>query len=144
MRMWIDTEFNGFRGELISMAIVSEDGSEFYEYLGRCHGRLDPWVAANVLPVINKEGPVEIPELRQRLQAFLMQFDSVHLIADWPEDIAHFCRMLLTDKPGERIDTPPLTMEIVRYDAGSACPHNALSDARGMREHHLRLTSVCR
>lgn len=33
MRFFIDCEFNEFRGELISMALVAEDGREFYEVL---------------------------------------------------------------------------------------------------------------
>ena len=32
------------------------------------------------------------------------------------------------------VETPPLTFEIVRIDAGSAVPHNALWDARGLRD----------
>jgi len=30
MKMWIDTEFNEYRGELISLALVAEDGREWY------------------------------------------------------------------------------------------------------------------
>lgn len=141
MRLWIDTEFNGFRGELLSIALVAENGEEFYEILA-FPANIDPWVAEHVLPVMNCDG--EMPRVqklagrvRQELQQFLMRFDTIHLIADWPEDIAHFCRLLLTDKPGERINTPPLTMEIVRFDAGSDVPHNALEDARAMKRFDL-------
>jgi hypothetical protein len=63
----------------------------------------------------------------------------VHLVADWPEDIQHFCEALIT-APGLRIDTPPLTMEIRRdLDAVSALPHNALEDARAIMRKHLEL-----
>jgi hypothetical protein len=30
MKLWIDTEFNEYRGELISLALVAEDGREWY------------------------------------------------------------------------------------------------------------------
>ena len=30
MKLWIDTEFNEYRGALISMALVAEDGREWY------------------------------------------------------------------------------------------------------------------
>jgi hypothetical protein len=30
MQLWIDTEFNEYRGALISMALVAEDGREWY------------------------------------------------------------------------------------------------------------------
>ena len=33
MKLYIDCEFNGFKGHLMSMALVAEDGSEFYEVL---------------------------------------------------------------------------------------------------------------
>jgi hypothetical protein len=134
--MWIDTEFNEFRGELISMAIVTEDDQRFYEAVP-C-GSPGEWVAKNVIPVIHRT-PIHITQLRQRLFFFLSQFDSMHLVADWPEDIAHFCNTLICG-PGQRINTPTLTMEIRRdLDAMSAIPHNALADALAMREKHLEL-----
>jgi hypothetical protein len=141
MRMWIDTEFNGFGGQLLSIAIVAEDGSEFYEIL-EFRESIDPWVLEHVIPVMNSHStnglisssrdPKPLPYVRGRLAWFLTAYSSVHLIADWPEDIAHFCCLLLTDTPGERISTPPLTMEIVRVDTVSKVPHNALEDARAM------------
>ena len=33
MKLWLDTEFNGWEGGIISMGITSEDGKEFYEVL---------------------------------------------------------------------------------------------------------------
>lgn len=142
MRIWIDTEFNGFNGQLLSIAMVAGCGMEFYEILA-FPANIDPWVAEHVIPVMNVDGEaVRVQKLRMRvrqeMQAWLCQFDSIHVIADWPEDIAHFCRLLLTEVPGERISTPPLTMEIVRFDAPSEVPHNALSDARGMRDYDMK------
>jgi len=32
------------------------------------------------------------------------------------------------------LNTPPLTMEVLRIDAESTLPHNALHDARGIRD----------
>lgn len=136
MRLWIDTEFNEFQGPLISMAIVGGDGHEWYE-VTHCASP-SPWVAKNVMPILGKQ-PVSLVEMRFGLHIFLMQFDSVHLIADWPEDIAHFCNLLIAG-PGTRINTPRLSMEIRRdLDAVSALPHNALEDARAMMRKHLDL-----
>lgn len=137
MRFWIDTEFNDFKGHLISMAIVAEDGAEFYESLGCESPSL--WVAANVIPVIGIE-PVSGNLFRHMLTGFLRRYESVHLIADWPEDIAHFCNALISG-PGYRIATPPLTLEIRRDLDGavSKIPHNALEDALSIRAEHLRL-----
>lgn len=131
MKIYIDTEFNEFQGELISMALVAESGQEFYEVLP-CENP-GPWVAENVMPILFK-APISKEALQLRLQHWLAQFPEVHLIADWPEDIQHFCQALITG-PGMRINTPPLTMEIRRdLDAVSELPHNALADARAIRD----------
>lgn len=138
MRIWIDTEFNEFKGALISMALVAEDGREFYESLG-CKNP-GPWVAVNVMPIIGKP-PILLRDLQWRLAHFLSAYETIHVVADWPEDIAHFCNALITG-PGFRINTPPMTLEIRRdLDAVSAIPHNALADARAMRDVHLKLAA---
>lgn len=130
MNIYIDCEFNEFRGDLISMALVSQDGHEFYRVLP-CDNP-GAWVAEHVMPILNKK-PVSREELQAGLCFYLSQFERIHLVADWPEDITHFCQTLITG-PGMRIGTPPLTMEIRRdLDAVSALPHNALEDARAIR-----------
>jgi len=128
MNLYIDCEWNGHGGELISMALVSGDGREWYEVLG-CASPVK-WVADNVMPLLMKT-PITRVQMQLSLAAFLASFDAVNIIADWPEDIERFCALLITG-PGERIGTPPLTMEIIRIDAESAIPHNALEDARGI------------
>lgn len=136
MRIWIDTEFNEYKGDLISMALVAEDGREWYE-VTICDDP-QPWVAEHVIPILGKVA-FPIQQMQSSLFMYLRQFDAVHLIADWPEDIAHFCNLLITG-PGNRLDTPPLTMEIRRdLDAVSALPHNALEDARAIMRRHLEL-----
>ncbi|HSM99891.1 MAG TPA: hypothetical protein VLS52_02650 [Rudaea sp.] len=131
MRLFLDCEYNGFGGELISMAIVAEDGREWYEVV-MCEKPGD-WVAEHVMPILGKRALPDKAMLTSSLFMFLRQFDSIHVMADWPEDVAHFCVALITDA-GLRIDTPPLTMEVLRIEAFSELPHNALADARGMRE----------
>lgn len=130
MHIWIDTEFNEFKGQLISLALVASDGREFYEVVP-CDNP-GPWVATNVTPILGKAAiPYQL--MQQRLQGWLMQFDTIHIIADWPEDIEHFCAALICG-PGMRINTPPLTMEIRRdLNGASQLPHNALADAKANR-----------
>lgn len=137
MRIWIDCEFNEFGGQLISLALVAEDGCEWY-YALHCTNP-GPWVAEHVMPVLKKK-PIDRHSFTLLLRGFLAQFPSIHVIADWPEDIAYFCQALIVG-PGMRIDTPPLTME-VRRDLDlipSATPHNALADAWAIRDSHLTL-----
>lgn len=136
MKLYIDTEFNSFRGELISMALVDEAGEHFYEVLHypACQpDACDPWVRANVLPVLGKD-PVGLNAFQRQLWAYLSRYDAIHVVADYPTDLQHFCWALETG-PGERIPTPPLTMEIRRdlHTGHSAVPHNALADAQALR-----------
>ena len=133
MRLWLDTEFNEFRGELISMALVADDGREWYEALDCLNPGL--WVQTHVLPVIGKSPLPNALCLSASLMLFLRQFECAHIVADWPEDISHFCNALIIG-PGMRIDTPPLTFEVRRDLPNtadiSAIPHNALEDARAL------------
>ena len=50
---YLDCEFNGYKGDLISLALVIDDNNYFYEVLG-CPNPV-PWVAENVMPILNKE-----------------------------------------------------------------------------------------
>lgn len=134
MVITIDCEWDGFAtednrsGKLISMALVAEDGSEFYEVLP--YSNLTTWVENNVVPVLNKQ-PISYQEFQTKLSLFLSKFNDFVLVADWPEDIAKFCEVLITGA-GMRMNTPPFTMKILRVDSNSAIPHNALEDARGL------------
>lgn len=131
VKIYLDCEFNGFAGKLISMALVAEDGREFYEVLP-CDNPV-PWVAEHVMPILGKPAVANMAMFHNRLRIFLAQFDSIRVIADWPEDIVHFCQSLITT-PGWRLDTPPFTMEIIKIEAESSSPHNALADARSLRD----------
>lgn len=140
MNFYLDTEFDGPGGALISLALVGEDGSEFYWAIGPDEGWVsDAWVKENVLPILNVDGarPTIRHGLSDALARYLVRADRAHVVADWPDDVAYFARALITG-PGVRIDTPPLTFEVVRVDAyptrlSGAVQHNALWDARALR-----------
>lgn len=131
MKLWIDCEFNGFRGDLISMALIDENGRFWYEVLP-CDSPC-AWVGENVMTVLCK-APTSLAAMQSSLQEFLNPYQAIHLVADWPEDLMHFCRVLITG-PGQRIDTPPTTMEIRRdlSSLQSEVPHNALADAVALK-----------
>ena len=132
MKLWIDTEFNEYRGALISLALVAEDGREWYG-VRYCD---DPgwWVKEHVMPHLNQE-PQRDATLRGSLGAFLCSFDSVHIVSDWPGDIAHLCNFLEW-APGERVGPDCMTFEVRRdlpdTSTTSRIPHNALEDARAL------------
>ena len=137
MKMWIDTEFNEYRGALISLALVAEDGREWYG-VRYCD---DPgwWVGEHVMPHLNQE-PQRDAQLRFGLDCFLKQFDSVHIVSDWPGDIAHFCNFL-EYRPGDRIGPDVMTFEVRRdlpdTASASTIPHNALGDARAVAQGRM-------
>lgn len=139
MRTWIDVEFNDYHGALISLALVTESGREWYGV--RFCDDPSEWVRENVMPVLGRE-PQRDSVLRVSLEDFLWSLDSVHIIADWPGDIAHFCHFL-EYAPGRRFGPDTMTFEVRRdlasTSATSAIPHNALEDARALRRSHMAL-----
>lgn len=147
MNFYIDCEFDGWMGPLISLALVSEDGDEFYWCVRKDEGWVkDAWVKDNVLPVLECAGAAatQTHDLSGGLERFLTrsaESSGAHVIADWPDDVAYFCRALIVG-PGRRICTPPLTFAVTRVDAyptdlPGAVQHNALWDARALR-HALK------
>ena len=161
MRYFLDTEYNGWRGELVSLALVPEDGGqEFYVTLD-WRGPLQPWVEENVLPYLDAVPETMIsprvrPEdaarelsdwLKQELEAHRFVRDNgpirLEIYADWPEDISQICSLLIIG-PGLTVDVPPLTFKLLILPgfspaANSKVPHNALHDARALRDYILSM-----
>ena len=138
MKLFLDTEFTKFNGDLISMALVSENDDEFYEVVPFSHLMCDRWVYDNVIPILKKE-EISYERFQTKLRQFLNRFDEVEVIADWPEDFYHFTRSLLSG-PGEVIGVNTkirMTWER-RLEYTSALPHNALEDARAIKTSYLK------
>lgn len=148
MRYFLDTEFNGFGGALIALALVPEDGAEFYATLA-CEEEIVAWVERNVMPYLDHV-PVGMHSPRlSRLQAaeslsdYLAIDPAPEILADWPEDISQFCNLLMTG-PGDMVMIPPLRFQLLPLAGfstanASRVPHNALHDARALREHVMAL-----
>jgi hypothetical protein len=136
MKIFIDTEFNEFQGELISMALVTLSGYEFYEVL-ECKNP-GPWVTEHVMPILGKK-PVTKEVFVEKLQYFLSHYDSISIIADWPDDIRYFCESLIIG-PGMAINHPPITFILDRTisSGDSIVPHNALHDARAIAQEYMK------
>ncbi len=133
--LYLDTEFNDFGGELISIALVGTDDREWYRSLG-CNSPT-PWVKNNVMPVLGI-ATTNVELVRAGLRQFLAKYSEVTIIADWPTDIEHFCRLLITG-PGTCMATPPLNFVVDRSinSLESRIPHNALEDARALKISHV-------
>jgi hypothetical protein len=130
-RLFLDTEFNGFGGALISMALVGND-CEFYE-VKRKPSEAHPWVAENVIPVLAKDavGPMLF---KIRLHRFLSQYsgDGVEIIADWPSDFEHLFRELHGIDHEGTLAVPIVARLDPSINYSSELPHNALADARAI------------
>lgn len=137
MKLFLDTEFNEFGGELISMALVSEAGHEWYQ-VRKMTAAPGEWVSENVIPKLDKL-PLESYEFRASFHAFISRFNGAEIIADWPADFEHFCQ-LLTGIGADAGFSIPLecTMRLIRGgEITPYNPHNALSDARALRDWYL-------
>jgi hypothetical protein len=137
--LFLDTEFNGLHGELISMALVSADGRVFYEVLDTSEMDIDLFVAEHVLPKLDQE-PVTYLELCRVLVAFLRQFSDVEVVADWPADFEHLCRAMTQGavSTGKWDVLVELSMRLVTTPKLSPTrPHNAVSDAIALRDWWL-------
>jgi hypothetical protein len=138
-KFFLDTEFNGFGGKLISMALVPEDPAirEFYVEL-EMQDQLEPWVKENVVPHL-----ILLPQSRikfqQGLAQYLWEIGECVIVADWPDDIRHFCESLIIG-PGMSLNMlHNIKFELdfgIEYE--SLVPHNALHDARAIRDAYLK------
>jgi len=136
MRLFIDTEFNGFGGELMSMAIVSEVGDEWYEVLPMPEV-LVGWVNDNVVPVLNAS-PVSPEAFRESFLAFMSRFKNPTIVADWYTDIVHFFSMFGGRDHSESVGYACKAELVLIDNYQSAIPHNALADARAIRDVYMR------
>lgn len=134
---FIDCEFNGNNGELLSMALVPQSSDfmaeEFYMVIDHDDIKLDPWVTENVIPRLLKS-PVSFLEFQAHLEAFISRHPLLTIVADWPDDISYFCKALIT-VPGKALNFNNIRFVIDRAltNEGSALLHNALEDARAIR-----------
>lgn len=139
----LDCEFNGFGGELISLALSGEAGEL---YLVRPEDELNAmdthdWVAEHVLPLLSLPDalPAVLPLVRfgRAIQAFLTSDPAPTVVADWPEDLMHLMQCLII-APGQMVKIPELSLRLVQVSAypseiTHAVQHNALWDARALR-----------
>ncbi|HEY0626758.1 MAG TPA: hypothetical protein VGD10_08485 [Allosphingosinicella sp.] len=147
MRYFLDTEFNGFGGELISLALVPEYGDQDYYAVLPLPEALHPWVERHVVPYLNSVplgvlgGETTRRAAAEEIARYLAGDPDPVIVADWPDDIGYFCHLLVT-KPGDMAEVGGLRFELLRNPGfstaqNSAVPHNALHDARALRDFVL-------
>lgn len=146
IRHYLDTEFNGFGGDLISLALACEDGRSLYLVTDKLPEPMDPWVRENVVPYLYDCPAVPLimspKHWGHEISAFIYcGTKSPQIIADWPSDIADFANLLLTG-PGEAVPMGHQThLTIVRHidvyptDVKGAVQHNAWYDAMALKRY---------
>jgi hypothetical protein len=143
VRFYIDCEFNGHGGELLSMALVCEDGRSLYLAIPYEPLNLDPWVAKNVWPLVHTYGraiAIPVKQWGHLIRVFIGGADHPIIIADSPVDIGRFCTVLSTGDDGgwASADYPKITFEVHNVDCyptdlPGAVQHNAYWDAMALR-----------
>lgn len=141
MKYYLDTEFDGFGGELISLALVREDDKHLYLVSSETVAE-EQWVIENVIPILWKVPNIDsyfgdLEFFQEAIEDFLQDDDDITIIADWPDDIKYFCDLLITG-PGTMINIPRITFEVHRVDAyptevEGAIQHNAYWDAVALK-----------
>lgn len=141
-RYWIDAEFNGYGGHLISFGLVREDDESLYMVYNKPF-HIQPWVKENVLPILDLV-PSHVPirriftsESARHIEKFMEGDENPVIITDWPDDISYFSDLVLTG-PGTMIKIPRLTFRMHRIDAyptslEGAVQHNAWWDAMALK-----------
>ena len=152
-RFYIDCEFDGHNGPLLSFAIV-----------GEVHGGLhietdfdevcDPWVRGNVVPLMDShKAPqsvtADIFEVGSLLRAYIGDCERPVIIADSPVDIGRFCAAISTGDDGgwSSADYPQMTFEVHNVDCyptdlPGAVQHNAWWDAMALRHKLTQSTEA--
>jgi hypothetical protein len=140
---FLDCEFNGFGGELISLALSGETGEL---YLSRPESELNAladhdWIADHVLPHLSlpdaRPDIMPLDRFGRAIQAFLTNDPAPVIVADWPEDLMHLMQCLII-APGQMVRIPDLSLRLLHAsayptDMEEAVQHNALWDARALR-----------
>jgi hypothetical protein len=147
MRYFLDTEYNGTGGKLLSIALVPEYGDQEFYATFPLPAEIHPWVAVHVIPYLRMVPAGLCEEMTPddagaEISRYLAHDPDPEIIADWPDDIAYFCGLLVTG-PGEIVDIPSLGFRLLRTPgfstaANSKVPHNALHDARSLRDFAAR------
>lgn len=160
MRWFMDTEFdeNGTTIKLISIALVSESGDELYFCIhdgdGWSSEECNDWVKANVLPKLDPPSlRVSRKVARSRIKSALLCDGSPEIwgyfsdydwvvfcqlfgtMMDLPKGMPMFCLDLKQEMRLRGIPKDRLPKQV-----GS--DHNALADARWIRDAYLAMRSI--
>ncbi len=141
MKIFIDCEFNGHGGELISFALVPEDTNLKPLYIILDYkDKPEEWVRDNVIPVLGDSTRLSRQVAARRLEYYLNDIESPLLVSDWPADIVYIADLMITS-PGRMIKLDKCSFCFINSDFKTAdaskIPHNALEDAIALRDFYI-------
>lgn len=134
MKVFIDTEFNGPKGFLISLGAVTFYGEEFYAEVNKPSVDYVPWVKDNVVPHLT--GPsYSWAVFCQKVKEFLESFDDTRIeICYTSHQDMRYVHMIL--KETGVIKGKTIRQVLYKLQPGHRLPsvtaHNALSDAHAL------------
>lgn len=139
MNLYLDSEFDGHAGRLMSLALAAEDGTHWYGIFEDFP--FDQWVQENVQPKLyamkpTVEGNSDV--LRFSLKEYLKAREGCTIWADWPADFEYLMQLMCGSHYGESFMIP-CTMQLIVTPDGEPKPehpHNALSDAIALMRWH--------
>ena len=161
MLIFLDTEFTDFtRPDLISLALVAEDGREFYVertdyYTTRC----SDFVKETVLPLLGRVPGAACTnkELTDRVRKWLKQFpEPATIVFDYGTDW-HFLAVAMLGRPHSKppgdfadqlyLDSHTITHPVFEQALNFTYtqdwpPHHALADARALMAGYRAWRSV--
>jgi hypothetical protein len=159
VKLFLDCEFSQLNldTKLISLALVSEAGHEYYVELKDTYVKVDcsDFVIQNVLPQLDlaRHGQ-SLAEAQTSLLAFLSKLEGpLEICSDAPEwDWDFFCQLAYVNHrwPANVANRPTNLIVLFRHleadDIGNVTlpelPHHALLDARLLADLYRRLTAV--
>lgn len=148
-RYYIDCEFDGHNGALLSIAAICDDRGSIH--IRAQNKASDPWVRANVMPHMDSHEATTLAfvsdaEVGGQLRWFMRGDDAPTIVADSPVDIARFAKAVSTGDDGGYFPcfAPRMTFEVHDVDAyptdiPGAVQHNAWWDALAL-QHKLSPT----
>lgn len=146
MALYLDCEFNGHCGRLISMALASTEGDHWYGIWPMDLATINPWVVEHVMPVLNVH-PTSLrlnlgdeftaAMTRASLHTYLERHAGEIIYADWPADFEHLMHVMAGDSY-EQSWMVDIGMQLLKAtDPKPEVPHNALSDAVALMRWHV-------
>lgn len=144
-KLYLDTEFNGFQGDLISIGLApaSQSLPTFYAVVeGSWQTTPHAWVSEHVIPHLDGAVVMSREQAARQLAEYLRSFAANAppvIVADWPTDFSQLLDLFIIG-PGRMVGLVDFTMEYKALRGfataeHSRIPHHALFDAIALRDH---------